>query len=371
MLYLLLALPLAGIIYQAFGRRQDAGRFPPTGRLISIGPHRLYLQATGRGSPSVILEAGIAGTSLTWALVQPRLAEFTTVASYDRAGLGWSESCSKPRTVESIVRQLSLLLAHSGLSGRYVLVGHSFGGLLVRAYAATHPEQVAGLVLVDPVSLISWTQCSTADLRRLSLGARLSRRGVWLARLGIVRAALALLLAGSKRVKDADARREPGKKHQRSWRHALDPAPVLHVLLRRVSKLIGHAASGPGTRVMERLAGEVRRLPPKVWPIVRSHWSNPKCFRAMAEYLECLPGSARYALRLELNPHVPVRIISASNATITELEERDRWANENLHGKHIRLKDCGHWIPLEQPEAVIAAVEELLADVKARYDAAS
>jgi pimeloyl-ACP methyl ester carboxylesterase len=337
MLSLLLALPLAAVTYQTFGRWRDARRFPPPGRLIQIGASRLHLHRTGTGSPSVVLEAGIAGTSLTWSLVQPGLAELTTVASYDRTGLGWSDSCSTPRTVHTMVQELSSMLVESGLSGPYVLVGHSFGGLLVRAYAAAYPEQVAALVLVDPVSLVSWAQNNPADLRRLSLGARLSRRGAWLARLGLVRLALAFLVAGAK----------------------------------RLPKLIGRAAAGPGSRVMERLAGEVRRLPPSVWPVVQAHWSNPKCFRAMAAYLECLPASARHVLPLKLNPQIPIRILSAGNATATELEERECWAKESFSGGHVRLDNCGHWIPLERPDVVIAAVQELVTDVGMRCGRAS
>lgn len=114
---------------------------------MDIGACKLHLKRQGSGQPVVVLEAGIAATSVSWSLVQTRLAQFSTVCSYDRAGLGWSErrrdhSC--PCTVEQMAGELEALLRKSGLVDPFVLVGHSFGGLLVSAFAHAYPEQVAG-----------------------------------------------------------------------------------------------------------------------------------------------------------------------------------------------------------------------------------
>ncbi len=322
---LILAAPLAGAVYQAIGLKLDERRHPPTGRLIARASGRLHVHEIGRGSPAVLFEAGIAGTSVGWSLVQPEVARFTTAVSYDRAGLGWSDSCRAGVTLERMAAEVFSLLEQSEIEPPYILVGHSFGGLLVRAYAAARPEQVAGLVLVDPVSLAAWSQASAADLRRLKLGVRLSRRGAWLARLGVLRAALRLLVAGS----------------------------------RFLPRLIRRATAGPGASVVDRLIGEVRRLPSEVWPAIQAHWSNQKCFLAMAAYLESLPASAAQALKVVLPPEIPVRILSASNATPLELQERDSWANQSRSGQHVRLECCGHWIQLQQPQAVVAAVRDL------------
>lgn len=324
---LIAAAPLAGAVYQAIGLKLDQRRHPPSGRLVQSGKGRLHLHRTGRGSPAVLFEAGIAGTSVGWSLVQPEVGRFTTAVSYDRAGLGWSDACRAPVTLERMTGEVFSLLAQSGIAPPYILVGHSFGGLLVRAYAAARPEQVAGLVLVDPVSLAAWSQANAADLRRLALGVRLSRRGAWLARLGIVRAALVLLVSGS----------------------------------RFLPKLISRVTAGHGASVVDRLIGEVRRLPSDVWPAIQAHWSNQKCFLAMAAYLESLPASAEQALRVDLPPEIPVRILSATDATPLELEERDSWANRSRSGQHVRLESCGHWIQLAQPQAVVGAVRELKA----------
>jgi pimeloyl-ACP methyl ester carboxylesterase len=100
----------------------------------------------------VILDAGLGGTSLDWSKVQPAVARFTRVCSYDRAGYGWSDSGLCPRTSQQIVKELHLLLAHAQIHGPYVLVGHSVGGLNMRLYAYRYPEEVVGMVLLDATS---------------------------------------------------------------------------------------------------------------------------------------------------------------------------------------------------------------------------
>ncbi len=120
----------------------------PTGRRIVIGDRALYLECTGRGGPTVVLEGGIASD---WAAVQPAAAEFARVCTYDRPDSPGSRSDPTPeRTAQEVVDDLRALLAAAGEPGPYVLVGHSLGGLYVQLFTYQHPEEVAGLVLVDP-----------------------------------------------------------------------------------------------------------------------------------------------------------------------------------------------------------------------------
>ena len=321
----LAAILTAGLAYQAFGRYRDRRRFPPPGRLISIDHRRLHLREQGSGSPVVILEAGIGGSSLGWALVQPEIAEFTRVCGYDRAGLGWSDAVTPPASVPRMIADLDALLSHIG-SPPYVLVGHSFGGLLARAYAHDKPEAVAGLVLLDPVSLAFWANCSEREKQRLNVGARLSRRGAVLARIGVVRLALSALLSGG----------------------------------RIFPKMMARASAGKARTTLDRIVGEIQKLPRGVWPYIASHWSNPKCLLAMAAYLECLPASAEAALSMPVPSSVPVTILSAANATRAELDERDGWARASDRGRHVRLEHSGHWVQLEAPEVVVEAVRQLV-----------
>src|SRR5687767_4572673 len=146
----LLGLVVAGIAYQQFGRRRDRLRFAPPGRLVDVGGHRLHMLCTGAGAPPVLLESGIAASSVMWTAVQPQVATFTRVCAYDRAGFAWSDPPSCPRTFQRIVDELEIVLDDAGIREPTVLVGHSLGSLIVRAFAARHPERTAGLVLIDP-----------------------------------------------------------------------------------------------------------------------------------------------------------------------------------------------------------------------------
>jgi pimeloyl-ACP methyl ester carboxylesterase len=120
------------------------------GKLVDVGGYRLRVECKGRGEPAVVMDAGLAHGLHTWDLVLPEVAKFTRVCSYDRAGIGESDRGRKPRTSQQIVTELHALLKNVKLKAPYVLVGHSFGGLNVRLYASQHPDQVAGMVLVDP-----------------------------------------------------------------------------------------------------------------------------------------------------------------------------------------------------------------------------
>jgi len=145
----LVALALVGMLYQALATQADRRNFPPPGKLVDVGEHRLHIQCAGEGRPTVVLETGALGISAAWGWVQPQVAVHTRVCSYDRAGLGWSEPGPKPRDALRIAKELRTLLRNAGETPPYVLVGVSFGGLLVRVYADQYPEDVAGLLLVD------------------------------------------------------------------------------------------------------------------------------------------------------------------------------------------------------------------------------
>ena len=139
----------AGAAYQWIATRNDLATNPPPGRLVDVGGHRLHILCTGAGSPAVVLETGLGGSSADWGFVQPEVAAFTRVCSYDRAGMGYSDPGPSPRTARRIAHELGSLLDRSGIDGPVVLVGASLGGLIVRVLASEQPQRVVGLVLVD------------------------------------------------------------------------------------------------------------------------------------------------------------------------------------------------------------------------------
>lgn len=142
---------LCSVGYQAYATRRDMARYPLPGRLVDVGGHRLHVHIEGedRPGPVVLFEAGLSCPLDVWAWIQPAIARVAPTFAYDRAGLGGSDPGPTPRTAARMLDELDAALAATGTSGPYVLVGHSFGGLLIRAFAQRRPEQVAGMVLVD------------------------------------------------------------------------------------------------------------------------------------------------------------------------------------------------------------------------------
>jgi pimeloyl-ACP methyl ester carboxylesterase len=152
-LAVLLILLLAGAIYEPLAESADAKAYPPPGKMVDVGGYRLHLNCTGSGSPTVVIESGWGDSSAGWGWVQPEVAKTTRVCSYDRAGMGWSEASPQPRTAREFAIELHTLLAKANEPGPYVLVGHSMGGYTLRVYAHDYPEEVAGVVFVDPQNL--------------------------------------------------------------------------------------------------------------------------------------------------------------------------------------------------------------------------
>jgi pimeloyl-ACP methyl ester carboxylesterase len=119
------------------------------GQLIDVGGYGLHIYCIGEGSPTVVMDSGGGATLEAWRLVQPEVAKFTRACTYDRAGLGLSESSPTPRTIQHMTKELHTLLKKVGIESPYVLVGHSLGGFIVRLFASQYPDEVVGMVLVD------------------------------------------------------------------------------------------------------------------------------------------------------------------------------------------------------------------------------
>jgi pimeloyl-ACP methyl ester carboxylesterase len=294
--------------------------------MVDIGGRWLHMNVLGQGSPVVILEAGIAASSLSWALVAKQVAEFTTVVTYDRAGFGWSAPAPHLCTALDSARDLALLLDKAEIRGPFVLVGHSFGGLIVRVFEQEYPGRVAGLVLVDPVSRTEWRDPGEQQRRMLARGVMLSRRGELLARLGVVRLALKLLMSGS----------------------------------RTIPKMLARVSAGRGAGVTERLTGEVRKMPRELWPAVAAHWSESRCFRAMADALENLPVSVTEIDESRSLGNLPIIVLSAASASAQTISEHEHDAGLSTRGEHRLVSGSGHWMQLDAPDAVVEAIRLLV-----------
>ena len=147
---LLAATAIAGSIYQQASRQADLREIGPAGRIFTVSGAVMHLDCRGEGETTLLLEAGATGFAGSWTRIQEDLAIDVRVCSYDRAGLGWSDTASGDADAETTAARLRELLDEAGEQGPFVLAGHSLGGPLALTFAAQNPEQVDGLILIDP-----------------------------------------------------------------------------------------------------------------------------------------------------------------------------------------------------------------------------
>jgi len=188
LLALALLVPLLGAGFQAAAEAVDARRFPPPGQLVDVGDYRVHLQVMGAehtAGPTLLLEAGAMSASPQWFRIQPALAERYRVVAYDRPGMGWSDAAPEAFSPTRAATALHTALERAGIAGPYILVGHSLGGIFVRVFAGQYPDEVAGVVLVDP--------SHPEQGARMGAGSDLAAAGrsmapmPWLARVGGMR----------------------------------------------------------------------------------------------------------------------------------------------------------------------------------------
>ena len=181
------SLAALGLVYQPIATAIDAHRFPAPGRLIDMGGYHLHIDCEGLGGPTIVLEAGVGGSSLDWSLVRSDLAKETRVCVYDRAGYGWSEPGPMPRTSAQAAEELHTLLIRAGEPGPYLLAAQGMGGLHAQVFAATYPRETAGLVLIDPPSDTTGLQSAGTKPVAYDRAARVDQVVAWLARLSVHR----------------------------------------------------------------------------------------------------------------------------------------------------------------------------------------
>jgi pimeloyl-ACP methyl ester carboxylesterase len=315
----------------------DTPPFPPPGKLVDVGGWRLHLHCTGQarpGQPTVILEAGLGDFSVEWSLVQPSVASFARVCSYDRAGDGWSELGPHPRTFHQIVYELHTLLVRAGERPPFVLVGHSYGAWLGRLYQSTYPEDVTGMVLVeggadDPLRMLPDGKVVRASSIPASQPIPPVKTTGPLRIEDIPPDALAQIRSGL-----ADARR-----------HANDPPR---------DKLPSNAQ-----RMRSWALGRVGHVVAAVNPVELEELAALRTQRSTTPHpLGTLPLIViTRGLPEETGPEGAVR----------EREHKDDYtalAALAQHGKLIVAEHSGHHVQLEQPELVVSAIREVVAPIR-------
>ena len=332
---LIAALLTAGVVYQWHGARSDRRRYTSDGRWIDIGgKRRLYLVEKGSSGPAVIFEAGIAATNLNWFYIQEAVSRFASTASYDRGGLGWSSPCRTARTPANIAAELHQLLEGAGIKPPYILVGHSFGGLVMRRFALNYPEEVSSIVLVDPMRCEEWPPLDPGKQSEIDRGKKLFRFAIPAARVGLARLAVTSLFLRSGRA---------------------------------AQQLAGAAGNG-GQHVLDRIKDEVGKMPREVWPIVAAHWSRPGNYAGMRSHVEAVPDTVREMHNAEPIQKIPVRVLTPGKSTPLTDEQIGRIGNRV---QQVIAPASAHWIHLDEPDLVIDSIREMVMAAAAQPIAAA
>lgn len=304
---------------------------PPPGKLVDVGGWKLHLNCTGErtaGAPLVVLEPGIGDFSVEWSLVQPGVAKFARVCSYDRAGDGWSEMGPHPRTFKQIVYELRTLLDRAGEKPPYVMVGQSYGGWLVRSYRASHPSDVAGIVLVDageddPERIMPDGSIGRASMLAKGVAIPAVKTSAPLRIDDIPANALAAMRAGIART--APHANEPPR----------DKLPADARQMRAWALWqIGHVAAGVNPVEVEEIA-----------LLRKERMDTPQAYGDMPLI-------------------VITRGIAESDETAARTEERRRdhktMASASRRGRWLIAEKSGHHVQIDQPDVVIAAIRDVI-----------
>jgi pimeloyl-ACP methyl ester carboxylesterase len=291
----------------------------------------LNLDCSGEGSPTIILESGLGGPALEWARVQPEAAKFAHVCSYDRAGYGWSQPGPQPRTVSQNAKELKMLLDAGGEEGPYVLVGHSLGGFIVRAFTHLYPAPVAGLVLVDASHEDEEDRIN--GLLPDEIKAKEKQNDEWNAKLNRVLTPLRIYL-GIQRFEVA-----------MGWAGRL----VLPLELRREllylqqrpnerNAVASESASWSENVTEVRAAGDFGDRPLIVLTAGKPYPVDPLLTKE----------------QMERQNNLWIHVLSVQEAHLS------------TRGKQIIVSDSTHMIPYDRPDAVIAAIHEVWSEVQGK-----
>jgi pimeloyl-ACP methyl ester carboxylesterase len=302
-------LAVAGFVYERIGARTDARRFPQIGQSVDVGGRRLNLHCLGQGGPTVVLDSDHGVPGLAWAGVQRRLAQLARTCWYDRAGYGWSEPGPFPRHSNEIARDLHTVLGNGGVTPPYILVGHRFGAFNVRAFGGFFPDEVAGMVLIDPPSDDPAPNNPTVPPRQ---------------HIETLRPAMILLFRVLGEVG--------------LWRlMSSDPAPL--------------------------------GFPPREWAALSVLARQPKAAAARVKETPLRASAAQVRAAGDLGD-LPLIVVSPAVPTAANVRQRRKFELQTAlvklskHGRHVILRDIDGMLPYTAPDTVVETIGRVVAEVR-------
>jgi pimeloyl-ACP methyl ester carboxylesterase len=270
---------------------------------------------------------------LNWRHIQEEVSGFARTISYDRAGLGWSDAPRTERTPVNVAAELQQMLERAGVRPPFILVGHSFGGLVMRRFALLYPGEVAGILLVDPMRCEEWPPLNPARQGNIDFGNRLIRYALPITQFGAARLAVTLLFC-------------------------------------RAGKLSGRLAQvavPDGRNTLNRLTAQASKMPRSAWPIMAAHWSRPSYYAGLLAHLQSIPQTVREMHIAEPIRSIPVTVITP-HAAVPLNENQLEHIGSNV--RQLIAEQSEHWIHLDEPALVIECIRDLAASTASVADCA-
>ncbi|MCC7044325.1 MAG: alpha/beta hydrolase [Acidobacteria bacterium] len=308
-------------------------RAAPPGRLVDAGGFRLHLHTSGQGGPSVVFDAALGATSLSWALVQPGASSFARTCVYDRAGFGWSEPGPLPRTAGRAADELRRALDHAGEPPPYLLVGHSYGGLVMRTFAGRYRADTAGLILVDPAHPEDWLAPAPKEQARIDRGVRLCRQAQQASRAGLAHLVSALIGIGAVTAARSVV--------NTITRHRFEPD-------------------------LDFILAPFFKLPRDVQAPVRRFWTRPAFFESLGSQIGSMSTSAREVLDAGSGGYGDLPLVTISRADLDDhtLRRQQAVAGLSSRGRHVVARRGGHWIPLDDPDLIVDVIRDMHVELR-------
>jgi pimeloyl-ACP methyl ester carboxylesterase len=212
----------------------------------------------------------------------------------------------------------------------YILAGHSYAAYILRIYARRFPQEIAGIIFIDPLTPEEWIKPSRFQRWQICRAVWFSRAGAALSALGVLRFCLWLLQRGNNSV----------------------PRGVL--------SSFGSAASD----TVRRILGELAKLPPQTVRLIRERWGHPKFFLVMARYIQTLPTCAAEVSGCDIPAQIPVTVISGAHQPDIRMVEHKALAAHSQRGRHMIADKSAHWVHLDQPGLIVEAARDMLAEIQ-------
>jgi pimeloyl-ACP methyl ester carboxylesterase len=303
-----LALVFVLATYEAVAERIDMRRFRPPGKLVDVSGHEMHIRCEGSGGPPVVFIAGAGSTSLAWSFVQPEIAKRTRACAYDRRGFAWSEPSTRGATVDASADDLRAVLRAAGEEPPYLLVAHSLGGTIAMHYATAHPDEVAGIVFVDA----AYRELYETFLERFPNWSGRLTRAKWMLRAALASAYVGLPRIARIKVGDAKLSEE-----HRAAANAFGRRPAYFSAVR--DEIVG----------LERSRATALSEPPRDLPVTVLMHGRPKA------------------------------LFGEDEAEALWADMQSKLASRFDDAKHVVVKDAGHFIQLDNPDAVVDAIYDV------------